>query len=125
MLGVENVGRSGRGDLPDRPATHLIVLACANRLCQVVVVRNEVAQSGDDQGVDFACFGVASQPFLGKHQFAVDHQIKDTAFAGQQAQGADKWFDGFVFQQFVRQTDGAGGIVSSRAVFKRDVECGL
>jgi hypothetical protein len=128
MPGMVNVGDKAVG-ATQRIALQrnnaLIVFASANGFCQFVVVGDEVAQSGDNQRVKFARFGVAAQCLLGKHQFAIDHQIKNAAFAGEQAEAADKRFDGFVFQQFVRQTDGTGGVVSGCAVFERDVERGL
>jgi hypothetical protein len=73
------------------------------------------------QGFDLAGFGVASERFFRVQHLAVDGELKHATLAWDQAPRADKTFDLAIIQNIVRQTDGAGGIVSKGTVFKRDV----
>jgi len=65
---------------------------------------------------------VPPQALLGKDQFAVDRDFEYAAVRGDEGEDLDVLFK--VFQEFVRQTDGARGVVSNRAVFDGDVEHG-
>ena len=63
---------------------------------------------------------MATELFFGKDEFIIDGNFKATAGRWNEFPIFDEVFDGTFFQDFVRQTDGAGGVVSSRTVFNGD-----
>jgi len=64
---------------------------------------------------------MAAKCFLGKDLVAIDGDFKQTARTGDQVPITNMNLDFAFVQDFVRQTDGARGVASSRAVFKCDV----
>lgn len=75
----------------------------------------------NDQGADFTRLGMTSERLFGEDHVSIDRDLKDAAFAGNQTPRAHVDFNFPFVQEFVRQPDGARGVVSSRAVFKGDV----
>jgi hypothetical protein len=61
------------------------------------------------------------QCFLGKYQFTVNGDFKNATFAGDHLPRPDKYLDLTHIQNFVRQTDGARGMVSNCTVFNRNI----
>lgn len=80
-----------------------------------------LVQLGDDSGAHFARFGMTPQRLLREHQFPVDHHLELAAARRNQPPRPDKRLKLSVSQNFVRQTDGARGVVSGRAVFNTHV----
>lgn len=76
----------------------------------------------EDGGAHFTGFGMAFERLFGEDQFIVDGDFKNAAHPGNQFPGSDEVFNGSFFQDFVRQTDGARGIISSSAVVYRDAK---
>ena len=64
---------------------------------------------------DFTRLGVATDGLLAEDQFIIHDHFKSPLARGNQGQGLDGV--GVVLEQFVRQTDGAGRVVSLHAVF--------
>jgi hypothetical protein len=62
--------------------------------------------------------GEAAQGALGEDALAVLRDLEDAAAAGDQLEGGDVGAE--MLKQLLRQTDGAGQIVSSGAVFDAD-----
>lgn len=67
---------------------------------------------------DFTRLGMAAQSLFGEYFVAVDCDLEGSTGAGGHRPGANEIFNFAFTQNFVRQTDGAWRIVSSRAVFK-------
>ena len=64
---------------------------------------------------DFTRLGVATDGLLAEDQFIIHDHFKSPLARGNQGQGLDGV--GVILEQFVRQTDGAGRVVSLHAVF--------
>ena len=79
----------------------------------------------ENAGADFARFGMAIDLLLGKDQLIIDPDVKDAAGAGDHVPAFDKNFNFALLENVVRQTDGNGCVVSSRAVFNLDVHQSL
>lgn len=79
-------------------------------------------QLGDNRRPYLARFSVASQCLFRKHQFTVYDDFKLAATRGNQTPGSDIRLKLSFTQNFLRQTDGARGVVSSRAVFNTDLK---
>lgn len=62
------------------------------------------------------------QFFLGEDQLTVERQLEFASAGGEQIPGAHEGFNLSILQDFVRQTDGARGVVSNRAVFKLNIQ---
>ena len=62
-------------------------------------------------------FGMTPHSLFGKHQFTIYSDFKTTAAGRHERPTAHECFDFTFTQNFVRQTDGAAGVVSNRAVF--------
>lgn len=75
-----------------------------------------------DRAVDFARFCVTADRLLREHQLTIDRNIKDPTLAGNQRPRTDKRFQFAVAENFVRQPDGAFGVVSGCAVFDTNFE---
>lgn len=94
----------------------------------LVVFRNlkigwaQCIQHLEDGGAHFAGLGMAFERFFGEDQFAIDGDFKDATHPRNQFPGSDEILNGSFFQDFVRQTDGARGIISSSAVVYRDAK---
>ncbi len=65
---------------------------------------------------------MATELFLGKNQLAVDGDLKKAVFGWDHPPGADELLDVPFLQNFSRQTDGTGCVVSDHAVFDDDVQ---
>lgn len=76
----------------------------------------------NEQPFDLAGFGMAAQFFLGVQPRSINRELEHSTFAGDERPRPDINFDTTFFQDFFRQTDGAGCVLSSRAVFKCDVK---
>ncbi len=63
---------------------------------------------------------MAAKRGLGENELAVDDNFKHASARRHQAPGSDEHFEFALTENFGRQTDGAVGVVSSRAVFDRD-----
>lgn len=83
--------------------------------------RGRGAGSFLEQVVDFALFGVPARLLFTVDQFAIHFDLKPTTAGGDEDDLLDS--GGEIVQEFVRQTDGAGAIVSHLAVF--DADCVL
>jgi len=64
-----------------------------------------------------ARLGMTIELFLGKNQFPIDRHLKRPTCARNQVPLADEGLDLTLSQNFLRQTDGTRGVVSSRAIF--------
>ena len=82
-------------------------------------------QRFENAGADFARFGMAVNLLLGKDQLIIDPDVKDAAGAGDHVPAFDKNFNFALLENVVRQTDGNGCVVSSRAVLNLDVHQSL
>ena len=82
-------------------------------------------QRFENASADFARFGMAVDLLLGKDQLIIDPDVKDAAGAGDHVPAFDKNFNFALLENVVRQTDGNGCVVSSRAVFNLDVHQSL
>ena len=89
------------------------------------ISRAQRFQRLEDAGADFARFGMAIDLLLGKDQLIIDPDVKDAAGAGDHVPAFDKNFNFALLENVVRQTDGNGCVVSSRAVFNFDVHQSL
>ena len=88
---------------------------------QFKIRRANRIQHTHDSAADFTRFGLTTDLFLGKDQFAVYRDVKYAAGAGYQLPTAHKVFDFAFVQDFVRQTDGNRLVSSSGAVLDDDV----
>lgn len=84
--------------------------------------RAQGIQHLEDGGADFARLSMAFERFFGEDQFAIDGDFKDTTHPRNQFPGSDEILNGSFFQDFVRQTDGAWGIISSGTVVYRNAK---
>jgi len=75
-----------------------------------------------EQSPNFAGFGVAFELELGIEQFAIHAEFKAPAIGGDDLERFD--FGGKFCQQFVRQTGGAAGVLSSGTVDEFELEHG-
>lgn len=89
------------------------------------ISRAQRLQRLENAGADFARFGMAVDLLLGKDQLIIDPDVKDAAGAGDHVPAFDKNFNFALLENVVRQTDGNGCVVSSRAVFNFDVHQSL
>ncbi len=89
-------------------------------LCQA-----EFAQLLNNQLTDFAGLGMTAQGLFGIHQVTVDRYFKNTTDTRNHIPLADVNLDFTFSQDFLRQTDGTGRVISSRAIFKCDIQKGL
>lgn len=87
--------------------------------------RAQRLQRFENAGADFARFGMAVDLLLGKDQLIIDPDVKDAAGAGDHVPAFDKNLNFALLENVVRQTDGNGCVVSSRAVFNFDVHQSL
>ena len=82
-------------------------------------------QNFQDAGADLPRLGMAVDLLLGEDKLAVDAHVKDAAGAWNHVPAFDINFDFALVENFVRQTDGNGCVVSSRAVFNDNVHQSL
>lgn len=72
---------------------------------------------------DFVDFGVAAQGFLAEDEVAVDRDFEPAAVGGDEFPTFDAGLE--FFEQSLRHTDGAWGVVSNGAVFDGYSEHGV
>jgi hypothetical protein len=65
---------------------------------------------------------MTTQSFLGKDQFVIDRDLKAATAGRNQLPFGDKVFDFTFVQDGVRQTDGAGCVVSGGAIFNGNTQ---
>ena len=79
-----------------------------------------LTEAGPHQGGDLARVGVTALFLLAEDQIVVQADFEHASIGGVQAERLDVGLE--LFEQFIRQTDGARGVVSNGAVFHGDGE---
>lgn len=85
------------------------------------LVCQQALQKDANGCLNFAWFGMAPYRFFGEDQLSIDHDVKDTAAGRDEPPRCYVVLQLPLVQNFVRQTDGALGVVSGTAVLDADL----